>query len=84
MNESDQKGPEESHYREMTVAQIREPKGADAVTVAFFQSARFHRLLRINPACERILKLLRDSMSTGRILKVRFESRESDVIENVT
>jgi hypothetical protein len=67
----------------MMVAQIREPIGADAVTVASFQSARFYRLLRINPACERILNLLRDSMSTGRVLEVRLGSRESDIIEDV-
>jgi hypothetical protein len=83
MNRPGENRQEKSQYREMTVAQLREREGADSVQVAFFQSARFYRLLRKNPAYERILNLLRNAKSTGHVVKVQLASQESDVIEDV-
>jgi len=67
----------------MTVAHIRERKGVDYVEVAFLESARFYRLLRENPAYDEALRLLRDFMAKGLVLRVRFASLDSDIIEQV-
>jgi hypothetical protein len=71
------------HYREMTVANIRERKGASYVEVAFLESARFYRLLESNPAFDDALRLLRAAMAVGRVLRVGLASPGSDVIEEV-
>jgi len=65
----------------MSVAHIREPKGAEYVEVVFLESARFYKLPKKNPKYDEILKLLRDAMAKGRVLKVQFASLDSDVIE---
>jgi hypothetical protein len=70
-------------YREMTVAHIRELKGADHVEVVFLESARFYRLLKKNPTYDGVLTLLLDAMAKGRVLKVRCASPESDIIKEV-
>ena len=70
-----------SIHREMSVAHIREPKGAEYVEVVFLESARFYKLPKKNPKYDEILKLLRDAMAKGRVLKVQFASLDSDVIE---
>lgn len=70
-------------YREMTVAHIREPKGADDVEVMFLESARIYRLPRAHPRYARMTRLLREAMSSGRALKIMLASPESDVIEDV-
>ena len=75
--------PEKPFVREMTAADIREPKGADSIEVIFLESARFYRLRRNNAAFERILAMLRESVAKSRAVKVRFASIESDVIQNV-
>jgi hypothetical protein len=80
MSTSDRGNPS---YREMTVAHIREPKGAPYTEVVFLESARFYRLATENPRYSEILKRLRDSLATGRALKVRCASLESADIEQV-
>lgn len=70
-------------WREMTVAQIREPKGAQCVEAAFLESARFYELPRAHPGFDRILGQLRDAMAKRRVVKVRLASPDSDVIEDV-
>ena len=73
----------ERYRREMTVAQIREPGGPDAMEVVFLESAHFYRVLRSNPAFNDILKRLRDAGKEGRALTIELASLESDIIENV-
>lgn len=70
-------------YREMTVAHIREPKGADFVEVAFLESARFYKLLGKNPSYAEALKLLREALANKRVLKVGVVSLDSDKIEEI-
>jgi hypothetical protein len=71
------------HYRDMTVAHIREPSDADYAHVAFLESARFYRLSKRRPKYTAILGLLRDAQSTGRALSIGCESLDSDLIEDV-
>jgi hypothetical protein len=70
-------------YREMRVAHIRERKEADYVEVMFLESARIYKLPKKNSKCDEILRLLRDAIARERVVKVRFTSPESDVIEDV-
>lgn len=74
---------EDSVYREMTVASIRERPGADSIRVAFLESARFYELPRSHPGFDRILVQLREAKEGGRALKVRLPSLDSGVIEDV-
>jgi hypothetical protein len=83
MSKSSRAGQGKPFYREMTVAHIREQKGADDVEVMFFESARIYRLPRDNPRYAEMMRLLREAMATGRVLTVQFASLESDVIEDV-
>ncbi len=83
MSKSDPSRQVERLFREMTVANIREPKGADNLEVVFLESARFYRLRKDTPAFDEILRLLRDAMAKGRALKVHFASPDSDIIEEV-
>jgi hypothetical protein len=83
MSKSDRARPGKPFYREMTVAHIREPKGADDVEVMFFESARIYRLPRAHPRYAGMMRLLREAMSSGRVLTIRLASLESDVIEDV-
>jgi hypothetical protein len=64
----------------MTVALIREPKVADAVEVAFSESARFYRLLRANVEFERILTTLREANENKQPVRVMMESPQSNLI----
>lgn len=68
--------------REMTVAHIRERKGAEYVQVVFLESARFYKLPKAHPSFDKILGLVREAMAIGRVLTVRLASPDSDVIEN--
>jgi hypothetical protein len=70
-------------FREMTVANIREPELANHLEVVFLESARFYKLRKDNPTYQKILSLLHDAMAKGGVLKVRFASPDSDVIEEV-
>jgi hypothetical protein len=83
MNKSDQAKQGKRHYRAMTVAQIREQKGADYVEGVFLESARIYRLSRKNPAYDEALRLLRDALAKGRVLQVGVASLDSDIIEEV-
>ena len=83
MSKADQDRHGKRHYSEMTVAHIREQKGADSVEVVFLESARFYRLLRKNPVYDKVLRRLRDAMTKGHVLKVGIASQESDIIEDV-
>jgi hypothetical protein len=70
-------------YREMTVAHIREPKGAGFVEVVFLESARFYKLSGKNPAYADALRLLREALAKKRVVKVGVVSLDSDIIEEV-
>lgn len=80
---SEPRGQRNRHYREMTVAHIREPEGADHAEVVFLESARFYRLARENPTYDNALRLLRDAVEKGRVLKIGLASPDSDIIEEV-
>lgn len=67
----------------MTVALIREPEGEEAVEVAFSESARFYRLLRVNPNFETIRATLREAKQKKRPVRVMMESPQSNVIVDV-
>ena len=69
--------------REMTVAHVREPPGADHVEVMFNESARFYRLPRASPSFEEALRLLKEAAAVGRPLTITLAPAESDVIEEV-
>jgi hypothetical protein len=83
MPEADKDNPTQRHYRNMTVAQIRESPDDDFAKVVFLESARFYRLLRGHSDYERLLKLLRDAMNDRRALKVGLARVDSDIIEDV-
>jgi len=69
--------------RGMTVANMRDPKGADDVGVVFLESARFYKLPRAHTNFDRIFNQLRYAMDTGRPVKVRCRPPDGDVIEDV-
>jgi len=69
-------------YREMTVALIRDRKDADAVEVAFSESARFYKVLRQNPKFEKILEHLRGAKEKKDSVRVLADFPEGDVIED--
>lgn len=70
-------------YRVMTVALIREPEKADAVEVAFSESARFYKLLRTHSEFARVLRELRAAKDTKRPVRVMMETPQSNVILDV-
>jgi hypothetical protein len=70
-------------YREMTVVQIRDRKGADAVEVAFSESAQFYQLPRKSPDFQKFLRLLRDALAKRSVLRVRCTILHGDVIEEI-
>ena len=74
-------GNEGQRERRLTVARVRE--GADHAEVTFYESARFYRLLRENPAYPSALQRLRGAATDGKPLRVRFVAPNSDVIETV-
>jgi len=75
--------PRPGEYRVMTVALIREPEGVEAVEMAFSESARFYRLMRVNPGFERILRAFREARENRRPVLVMMESPQSNVIKDV-
>ena len=83
MNPADEAELGKRHYREMSVANIRDRVGADYLEVVFLESARFFRLSRHSPAFHDICKLLREALKNGSVLKVGLASPESDVIEEI-
>ena len=73
-----------SFCREMTVAHIRERKGAKYMEVVFLESARLYKLPKVQPSVDKIiLGQLRDAMAERRVVKVQLASPDSDVIEEV-
>ena len=64
----------------MTVALVREPEGVDMVEVAFSESARFYRLLKVNPEFQRILTALREAKENKRPVFVMTESPQGNMI----
>jgi hypothetical protein len=72
--------PSDEGHR-LTVARVRE--GVDYAEVTFYESARFYRLLRANPAYKSTLQRLRAAATIGKPLHVRFVAPKSDVIESV-
>jgi hypothetical protein len=83
MSASDPDRREKPLHREMTVAHIREQKGAEYLEVVFLESARFYKLSRKNPAYGEILRHLRNALAKGGVLKVRCASPDGDIIEEV-
>jgi hypothetical protein len=83
MTDADENGPRQSHYQEMTVAQVRNRPDADSLQIAFFESARFYRLAKGTSSFERISKILQEAKTTGRVVKVKLGTRDSGVIEDV-
>jgi hypothetical protein len=70
-------------YRKMTVALIRDRKGADAVEVAFSESARFYTLSRQHPEFARLLRQLREAREKKSAVRVLVDYPEGDVIKDV-
>lgn len=83
MNESEQLQEADRPYRSMTVAHIRDQEGANHAEIMFLESTRFYKLLRENRSYDSILAVLREAMATKQVLKVRFATLVSDVIEGV-
>ena len=83
MAESEADARRKRIYREMTVADIREPRRGEDVEVTFLESARFYKLHRANPKYDEALNLLRRAMTEGRALKVGLASLDSDIIEEI-
>ena len=71
------------HYRDMRVADVREPSGADYARVAFLESARFYRVSKQHASYARMLQLLREAQTTRRVLSIGLASMDSDLIEDV-
>jgi hypothetical protein len=71
-----------SAYREMTVALIRDRKDADAVEVAFSESARYYQLPRRNPQFRKILQQLRKAKEKRQAVRVLADFPEGNIIED--
>lgn len=74
---------DQSVFREMTPAHIREPKGAAYVEVLFLESARFYRLPRAHAAFARIREVLQEAIIKQRVLQIRCTPPQGDLIEEV-
>lgn len=72
---------EDLQERRLTVAQVREHAAHAEAT--FYESARFYRLPRANPAYTAAVAKLRAAAADGRPLRVRFAAPHSDLIEAV-
>ncbi len=69
-------------YQKMTIALIRDHKGAD-LEVAFSESARFYRLSRQNPKFEDILRELSEAKQKKHAVRVLLEFPDGDLIQDV-
>jgi hypothetical protein len=67
----------------MTVARLRQARGADGVDVTFVESARFYRLASDARDFDRLLGLLERARDAGRRVRVTFTAPGSDVIDDV-
>jgi len=79
---ADATGGEGLQERRLTVARVSEQAAHAEAT--FYESARFYRLARANPAYTDALRILRAAAADGRTLRVRFTAPHSDVIETVS
>lgn len=79
---TDALGGEGLQERRLTVARVSEQ--ADHAEATFYESARFYRLARANPAYANAVEKLRAAAADGRTLRVRFAAPHSDVIETVS
>jgi len=83
MSESGPKRRGNQVYREMTVALIRDQKSADAVEIAFSESARFYTLSRQHAEFARILQQLREAKEEKSAVRVLVDFPEGDEIKDV-
>jgi hypothetical protein len=74
-------GDEGQRERRLTVARVHER--ADHAEATFYESARFYRLARANPAYADALQRLHAAAAQGARLRVTFAAPNSDVIESV-
>jgi len=65
----------------MTVARVLEPE-EDLVEVTFYESARFYKVPRKNPAFDSILALLKNAQANGKPVRVNLADYD-DIIESV-
>lgn len=70
-------------FKDMTVAHVREPAGAEFVEVVFLESARFYKLFKENKNFQRILHELRQAAEQHGKVRVFLNASEGDVIEDV-
>ena len=81
--------PETSHQheatvdRELTVARVRIPEGADHVEVLFLESARIYRLPNDCPGFDRLLECLHNAESSKQPVRVALASPSSEIIRDV-
>jgi hypothetical protein len=71
--------PQPTLYRELTVARVRSPEGADHIEVVFFESPQIFRLLRQHPRFDELVERLRK----GQPMHVGLAALDSDVIMDV-
>ena len=71
--------PQPALYRELAVARVRSPDGAEHVEVMFSESAMIFRLPRADARFDELLARLRE----GRRVRVGLASLDSDVIMDV-
>jgi hypothetical protein len=67
----------------MTVAHVRERRGAESVDVMFLESARVFRLPRAHPSFDRVLGQLRDAVAHRHVLSVTLAAPDGELIEDV-
>jgi len=68
----------------VTVADIGVlPGNVTYYRIAFYQSARFYKLMRNNKNCKRALVLLRQSKKTNKPVRVTLTALNGDVIADV-
>ena len=66
----------------MTVVFLRDRKDAEAVEVAFSESARFYILPRQHAQFARILRQLREAMEQKSVVRVLVDYPEGDMIHD--
>jgi hypothetical protein len=83
MHRSGPGGAERQFWRAMTVADVREQDQPDHLEVLFLESSRVYELRKGHPRFDQIVERLRVARETGRPVRVRISSPDSDVIEAV-
>ena len=69
--------------RDLTVAHVREPAGANFVEVVFLESARFYRLARSHRAFDRVFSALKRAEAAQRTVTITFAALNGADIEDV-